>query len=231
VRVLAVVHQRDAGAGVFGEAVAAAGHELVEWMPAEQPPPEGGYGAALVFGGAMNVDEEDRHPWLRHEKELLRGLVDRGVPTLGVCLGAQLMAEAAGARPRRASEPEIGWRAVELTAEGADDPVVGGLPGSFLAFQWHSYEFPLPPGAVALARSPVCLQAFRTDSVWGIQFHAEVSRPGVGEWLDGYRKDPDAVRIGIDPVAIRDETDIRIDSWNEAGRALCSRFLDAATRA
>ncbi len=215
---------------MFAEAVAARGDELVEWVPKEALPTGlEDVDAAMVFGGAMNVDEEAVHPWLRPEKKFLRELLERGTPVLGVCLGAQLLAEAAGAVPERAREPEIGWLDVELTPEAAGDPVLGALPESFEGFEWHSYEAPLPPGGVPLARTPVCLQAYRLpDSAgWGIQFHAEVTREDVGVWLDDYRSDPDAVRIGLDPDALRAETDRKIDSWNETGRQLCSRYLHA----
>src|SRR5919197_5772330 len=178
-RVLAIVHQRDAGAGVFGEAVRNAGHELDTWLIAESPDPPTDpldFDAVMTFGGSMNVDEEEEHPWLRGEKELLGELLHRGTPLLGACLGTQLLAEAAGAKPRRASEPEIGWHQVEVTAAGAEDPLIGPLAPRFTAFQWHSYEAPLPPDAVALAHSPVCLQAYRVgETAWGIQFHAEVT--------------------------------------------------------
>lgn len=199
-------------------------------MPGESAPPElDGYGAAMVFGGAMNVDEEKANPWLRGEKDFLRRLLAERTPTLGVCLGAQLLAEAAGARPARASEPEIGWLDISLGPEARDDALFDPLPDRFEGFQWHSYEAPLPPGAVPLAESPVCLQAFRLadGAGWGLQFHAEVTRESVGHWLDDYTSDPDAVRIGLDPEALRAETARKIDAWNELGRGLCARFLAA----
>ncbi|MGH2823915.1 MAG: type 1 glutamine amidotransferase, partial [Thermoleophilaceae bacterium] len=85
-RVLVVVHHRNAATGVFAEPALAAGDELVEWLPHEAAPPElDGFGAAMVFGGAMNVDEEEAHPWLRPEKRLLRELLERGTPLLGDC--------------------------------------------------------------------------------------------------------------------------------------------------
>jgi GMP synthase (glutamine-hydrolysing) len=232
VRVLNVVHELDAPAGVFGEAVEAAGHELVGWLPPQSPPPSlDEIGAAMVFGGSMNVDEEQAHPWLAPEKRLLRELLDRRLPTLGVCLGSQLLAEVAGTQPRRAREPEIGWHAIELLPEAAADPLLGQLPSRIEGFQWHSYESPLPPEAVALARSPVCLQAFRlTDRpAWGLQFHAEVTEKAVCDWLDDYRADSDAVRIGIDPDAIRAETRAKIGAWNELGRGIAERFAQEAT--
>src|SRR4051812_20267703 len=109
-RVLAIGHQRDAGPGVFAEAVADAGDELDLWWVAErdQPPRRiAEYAAVMSFGGAMHVDQEAAHPWVAPEKALLAELLELEKPLLGVCLGAQLLSEAAGGRPRRASEPEI----------------------------------------------------------------------------------------------------------------------------
>ena len=231
-RALAIVHQRDAGPGVFGHAMREQGIELDHWFRTEtdDPPRDPGeYGAVLTFGGAMHVDQEEIHPWLADEKALLRSLLDRGVPLLGVCLGSQLLAEAAGGSARRARVPEIGWLEVEVTAEGAADPLLGPLAPRFEVFEWHSYEFDLPPGAAALARTPACLQAYRVgDSAWGIQFHAEVSAPDTESWIDDYRNDADAIGVGIDAEGLREETRAKLSTWNELGRGLCDRFLAAA---
>jgi GMP synthase (glutamine-hydrolysing) len=134
--------------------------------------------------------------------------------------------------PGRAPRPEIGWHRVELTTEGAADPLLGPLAPDFEAFGWHSYEFPLPPGAVALARSEVCLQACRIgETAWAIQFHPEVSAADALHWIEDYETDPDAVRIGVDPTALAIETEAKIDAFNELGRDICRRWLDlAATR-
>lgn len=181
----------------------------------------------------MHADQDRQHSWLRAEKQLLARLLETGVPMLGVCLGAQLLATAAGAPAHRAPQPEIGWHEVTVTGEGSDDPLLGPLAPRFEAFQWHSYEFPLPAGATSLARSDVCLQGYRVgDRAWGIQFHAEVTRADAKTWIDDYESDEDAVRIGVDPAALHERTDSRIDAWNALGRALCARFLDVAvTRA
>ena len=103
--------------------------------------------------------------------------LERGTPILGVCLGSQLLAEAAGASPFRMPEPEIGWYEMEITDAGAADPVVGPLAPSVELFEWHHYAAPLPPGAVELARTPASVQAFRIEGkpAWGLQFHAEVT--------------------------------------------------------
>ena len=231
-RVLAIVHQRDAGPGVFAEAIREADGELDEWTLAERPQPPSdpcGYDAVLVLGGAMNVDEGDRHGWIAEEQALLRELFEREVPLLGLCLGGQLLAAAAGVQPRRASRPEIGWHRVEVTAEGTDDPLLGPLAPGFEALQWHSYEFPLPRGAVPLARSEVCLQACRLgERAWALQFHPEVSRADALHWVADYEADPDAVRIGIDPAVLGPETEEKIGAFNQLGRDLCRRWLETA---
>src|SRR5580704_6102923 len=96
------------------------------------------YDAVMTFGGAMNPDEESEHPWLKEEKALLADLLELEVPLLGVCLGAELVAEAAGAPARRMEESEIGWYEVETAFKA--DPVVGALPSQFDALEWHLYE-------------------------------------------------------------------------------------------
>ena len=220
-RVLSLIHEDEAPSGVFGEVVREQGHELVEWnFRRGRPPATDEYDAYLVFGGAMHVDQEHQHPWLREEDDLLRELLERGAPVFGVCLGSQLVAKAAGARVGPADEPEIGWFDVELTAEAADDPVFGGLPPRFEAFQWHSYAFELPPGAVPLARNAACLQAFRAgEQAWGVQFHPEVTEDIVQSWLKFVDGKPERPELDFAPLR----------QWNQLGRRLCAAFLAAAS--
>lgn len=231
-RVLAIVHQRDAGPGVFAEAIRERGDELDIWLPPKDRAPAAdpfGYDAVLVLGGAVHPDQAGEHGWLGGERELLRQLMAREVPLLGLCLGGQLVAAAAGATPRRALRPEIGWHRVELSSEGAEDPLLAPLAPGFEAFQWHSYEFPLPAGAVPLAHSDVCLQACRIGpSAWALQFHPEVSGGDALHWIDDYRADEDAVKIGLDPAPLRAETEAKIAAFNQLGRELCERWLDTA---
>jgi GMP synthase (glutamine-hydrolysing) len=228
VDVLALIHGESVRAGVFGDEVEARGHRLEEWSLAwgvPLPRPVDDYAAVLVFGGAMHADQDDRHPWLREENLFIQRLLDRHTPALGVCLGAQLIAKAAHATVGPASQPEIGWHTVELTDEAEDDPIFSRLPRRFPAFQWHYYTYGVPAGAVELARSAVCTQAFRLgDWAWGIQFHAEVTGPQIEGWLD------EKERIPADPEAIRTETRQRIGAWNELGRALCGAWVEAAER-
>jgi GMP synthase (glutamine-hydrolysing) len=227
VEILGLIHGEAVRAGVFADAVATRGHEFEEWSLAWGTPiprPLDDYGAVIIFGGAMHADQDDHHPWLRDENMFLERLFHLGVPMLGVCLGAQLLAKAAHAPVFPASQPEIGWFDVELTESAAGDPVLGWLPPRFEAFQWHYYAHGLPGGADELARSSVCTQAFRLgERVWGVQFHPEVTFAQVEQWI---REEPDAA----DGERLRAETHERIEAWNELGRRLCSAFVEAAER-
>ena len=219
-RVLAITHGPSVGPGVFADAVRAGGHDLVEHqLPTAGALDNRGADAIVVLGGSMHPDEEERHGWLRPELRYLEQQLERGTPMLGVCLGSQLIARAAGARVFRADEPEVGWLPVEVTAAGGSDPVGSALPSTFDAFQWHHYTHDLPDGAVELARSKVCLQAYRLGNAWGVQFHPEVRAEQVESWL---AEDPDDV---ADAAALRNATHERIADWNDLGRRLCTAFL------
>jgi GMP synthase-like glutamine amidotransferase len=219
VRILAVVHSEEGPPGTFADVVAERGDLLETWRPHVDaaPPAVDDHDAVMVFGGGMHVDQEAEHPWLTGEREYLRGLLDREVPVLGVCLGAQLLAGAAGAAVGPAPQPEIGWCEVDRTA---DDPVLGVLPARFPAFQWHFYAFEVPSGGHELARSAVCSQAFRLGRAWGVQFHPEVTRGIVAGWV---AEAPDEA-----PAGLLAETDERIAEWTRLGRSLCGAFLEAA---
>ena len=229
-RVLAIVHQTDAGPGVFAEEMRERGVELHEWMLAERgtgPPLEiAEYDAVLTFGGAMHADQDDRHPWLREENLFLQRLLHMHMPVLGVCLGAQLLAKAAHSDVSPMPEPEVGWVDVELTEEAADDPLFDGLPDRFPSFQWHYYELTPPTGSSVLARSDCCTQAFRLgDAVWGLQFHPEITRPIVESWVA--EAADEVPGTAEDFLAAYDEG---AGQWAEIGRALCGNFVEAAER-
>ncbi len=231
-RLLAIVHQPDAGPGVFLDTIRGRGAELHCWQPPEEGPlgcDPHDYDAVLTFGGAAHPDSEAQHPWLAEEKALLGELLQRGVPLLGVCLGAELLAEAACAPARRSIEPEIGWYTVERSEEASRDPLIGPLGPRFEALEWHSYECSPPAAATPLARSESCLQAYRLgETAWGIQFHAEVTLEDFERWVEDYRSDEAAVRIGANPSELLAGTRKRISTWNALGRGLCERFLAVA---
>jgi GMP synthase (glutamine-hydrolysing) len=148
-----------------------------------------GYDALVVLGGPMNVDEQDRHPHLAVEAELLREAVARDLPVLGICLGAQLLAHALGAHVGRNPVKEHGWYPLALTDAGRADPVLAQWAGHQVC-QWHGDTFELPPGAELLATGDTCRhQAFRVGRAYGVQFHPEVDARILDRWLEVYRDD------------------------------------------
>jgi len=137
---------------------------------------------AVVMGGPMNADEVERFPALAAEREWLAEAAGRGMPVLGICLGAQLLARALGAEVRLGERPEVGFAPVEVS--DPDDPVLGGLAPSAEVLHWHGDVFELPPGARSLASSEWTEhQAFRAGNAWGVLFHPEADFALVEAWL------------------------------------------------
>ncbi len=147
----------------------------------------------IVMGGPMSVNDEELHPWLIAEKRFIVRAIRQGKAVLGVCLGAQLIAAALGARVYPSREKEIGWLPVYSTpspdAVRADAVPPFRFPEESLVFHWHGETFDLPPGTVHLARSEVCLnQAFQYGRrVVGLQFHLEMTPRTVRALVDGGR--------------------------------------------
>lgn len=137
----------------------------------------------VVMGGPMGVDDEPDHPWLRDEKRFIGETIAAGKTVVGVCLGAQLIAQVLGARVYRNPEKEIGWFPIELTEAGRASSLCGFLPPRFRAYHWHGDTFELPPGAVQLARSQVCEQQvfLYEERVLGLQCHLESTPASVAD--------------------------------------------------
>lgn len=162
----------------------------------------------VVMGGPMAVYEPERNPWMPRERQLIAAALEADLPALGMCLGAQFLAQAAGARVYPGGRPkEIGWDTVSLTPAGQADAVCGRLADSSGAaaatvFQWHGDTFDLPPGATHLASSPLYPhQAFRVGrAAFGFQFHFEVTDAVIRDWVR--RWEPEVRQQGLDPQAI-----------------------------
>ena len=224
--VLSIVHGPTVPGGVFDETVESSGHALERWsVPDGEAPDATTYDAVMVFGGSQHPDQDDRFEWLAREEGFLREVLAARMPVFGVCLGAQMLARAAGATVGPASSPEIGWHEVALTPAGRSDPVLGVLPPRATVFQWHHYTFGLADGATALAESPACLQSFRLDDLpaWGIQFHAEVTREMLHGWIE---EDPDD--LPMPPEQLRAESETKLAASDGYGRALTEAFLRVA---
>jgi len=189
-RVVAFRHAPLEGVGLLGDALArhAIACDVVDDAMSLSSGPlsrdgEGAVSGLILMGGSMSV--HDDLPRLRREEACIREAVDRGIPVLGICLGAQLIAKALGARVRRSPVKEIGWAPVHWTEAAAADPLFAGFGASETLFHWHAETFDLPPCAEWLAYSDACAhQAFRAGNrVYGLQFHLEVTPAIIEEWL------------------------------------------------
>jgi GMP synthase-like glutamine amidotransferase len=141
----------------------------------DNPPPLTEVDWLVVMGGPMNIYEEDRYPWLAREKAFIGDAIAQGKLVLGVCLGAQLIADVLGGPVSKNQFKEIGWLPVSLTAAAAGSPLFHDLPSEFMAFHWHGDTFQIPPGGLGTASTRGCAnQAFAyTNKVVGLQFHLE----------------------------------------------------------
>jgi GMP synthase-like glutamine amidotransferase len=154
----------------------------------ETAPPLDGIDLLIVLGGPMSVNDEAERPWLKGEKQAVRDAIARDIPVLGICLGAQMIASALGARVYRNAVKEIGWFPIQAVAAGAS---TFALPPERTVFHWHGETFDLPEGAVRLARSAACAnQAFQLqENVIGLQFHLETTPDGALAILENCRED------------------------------------------
>jgi GMP synthase (glutamine-hydrolysing) len=184
-RLLCIEFEPDAGPGRLALHFKALGAE-VHVVPVHSGtllPSIDGFHAVIPLGGAMNAEDDDHFPFLGQTVSLLRAAAERGVPVLGVCLGAQLLARALGARIWRRPQMEVGYFPIRLTPEGRADRLFSGFNPHPVAFQWHEDAFDLPSGATLLADSDRdTAQAFKLGTCYGVQFHPEVTALGIACW-------------------------------------------------
>jgi len=188
------------------------------------------YNGLVVLGGPMSADETDRYPHLQLEQDAIREAVECGMPVLGICLGAQLMAASFGGRILRRGAVEFGWRRVTPTQAGGDDPLIAHLEGGAEIFQWHSDTITLPRGAEHLAASDDCLhQAFRIgECAYGFQFHLEADRALIRRWVDAKRHVEELERRGvtIERERIDRETSANLPRQSRLARLVFGEFIE-----
>ncbi|MGE5280012.1 MAG: type 1 glutamine amidotransferase [Deltaproteobacteria bacterium] len=178
----------------------------------------------ISMGGPMGVYDEAEHPFLAVEKRLIRELVPAGIPFLGVCLGAQMLACALGGRVTKAADREIGWGTVDRRAAAADDPLFRRLDPSVPVFQWHEDTFELPANSFLLAQGGGLNQAFRCgDRAWGLQFHVEVDAAMIRSWVAAARPDEVPAGAGARMIATYEQIGA---AYREQARRLYEGFWE-----
>jgi GMP synthase (glutamine-hydrolysing) len=189
------------------------------------------YQALVVLGGPMHVTETDRYPHLLTECRLIEQALQLRIPVLGICLGAQLLAHVLGARVGPASRPEIGWYPIRPRSDAtSNDPVLHPLEAEHPVFQWHSYGFDVPAGAVHLAESDDCPgQAISYEEIaWGFQFHLELDESLIRRWLGspGYLVDLQASGLDQTPQRILEDTGRYLAETQRLAERVFGNWLD-----
>lgn len=219
-------HQANAPLGIIEGVLDEQGVEwryFDAWRESARPRPADLSGL-VVLGGAMSAGAVDDHPYLNPLRDLVRDSVDTGLPVLGICLGAQVLARALDADVYRAPVKEIGWH--EVSATGVPDRVLEPFAPRSRVFQFHEDTFSLPPEADLLfTGTDVAVQAFRVGAkAYGVQFHFEVTATEIEAWCDEI---PDLEQSwGISKSELMDQADSELEAQQAAGREVARRFSE-----
>ncbi|MFQ5428283.1 MAG: type 1 glutamine amidotransferase [Thermodesulfobacteriota bacterium] len=228
--ILVLQHVACEGPGLIGSIALSKGFSLrtIRLFNGEKVPSEPRrYSALVVMGGPMGVYDEAEYPYISQELRLIESAFRLRIPVLGVCLGAQMMARAAGGEVFSKGKKEIGFYSINLTPVGQSDPLLLGLPSELTVFQWHGDTFNIPGGAKNLASSeafPDQLLKVGTNS-YGLQFHIEVTEAMVRDFLAaGSEELKGAPYIKAPEVILREASEL-LPAIHGHGRAIIGRFL------
>jgi GMP synthase-like glutamine amidotransferase len=235
---LVIKHVLVEGLGVFEEFCHQAGIAIdtVELEKGDSFPALEGYAALWVMGGPMNVGDEAEFPWLIEEKVLIRKAVqDLQLPFLGVCLGAQLLADALDGKVQPMATPEVGLLPVTLTQAGLSHLLTEGLSETVKVLQWHGQEVTqLPLGASLLASSAHCpVQAYAVgEFAFGLQFHSEVTEATVQDWVQipAYRADLETTLGSTGCEDLKQAVSTQLPVMNREAEIMFNNFLQVVKK-
>jgi GMP synthase (glutamine-hydrolysing) len=223
--------------GIASDALTSAGASTAVWdaIDGEPRPTLDDIDGVVLFGSSYNVEHADERPFIKEAREMTLEAVDRGVPYLGICFGAQLLAWSLDSDVVKAPVREVGYEAIRPEAAAVDDPLVSHYRDGDHVFQWHMDTFLLPEGATLLATGDrVANQAYRVgDRTWGIQWHFEIDRPEIEMWLGSFEQADGGLEStwGKASATIRAEAD-RFQAMHETkGREVFTRFAGLAASA
>ena len=202
-------------------------YQYIKLYEEEEIPNLNDYSAIIILGGPMNVYEERKYPFLKKENSSIKEALKINKPMLGICLGAQIIARAAGAKVYPAKRKEIGWFTLNLTTGGIENDVFRGLERQFTVFQWHGDTFDMPTGSNKLVTSNLIPnQAFSIGkTTYALQFHLEVTKQMILVWMKRYEDELASLKGEIDPDKIIKYSEQYIKSLNNRAFLLFSNFL------
>ena len=227
---LVIQHAACEGLGIIGKEFRLSGlipRYVRAYRGERMPRSVSGYSALVVLGGPMGVYEEGLYPFITEEIRLIESALRDDFPVMGVCLGSQMMARAAGAPVYKGHAKEIGFYRIELTGEGKRDALLVGLPESFEVFQWHGDTFDIPRGATNLASSELFTnQLIRVGRrAYGFQFHFEVTPDMVRGFISAGADELAGLKGSIDPRRILRDAPEKLPSILGYGSTIIRRFL------
>jgi GMP synthase (glutamine-hydrolysing) len=185
--------------------------------------------AVVLFGSSYNVEHADEQPFIKELRELAREAVDAGMPFLGVCFGAQVLAWALDAEVGKAPVREVGFEPIRPTPAAAADPLVSHYEDGDMVFQWHMDTFELPEGAELLATGDgVRNQAYRVNErTWGVQYHLEIDAAEIASWLEAFGREADLeLTWGKSNDWVLEESRRYLDAHERKGRETFRRFVE-----
>ena len=202
-------------------------YQYIKLYEEEEIPNLNDYSAIIILGGPMNVYEERKYPFLKKENSSIKEALKINKPMLGICLGAQIIARAAGAKVYPAKRKEIGWFTLNLTTGGIENDVFRGLERQFTVFQWHGDTFDIPSGSIKLAKSNLFPnQAFSIGkTIYALQFHLEVTKKMILEWVNRYEDELVTLKEEVDPDEMLKSSEHHIQPLNNHAFLLFSNFL------
>ena len=218
------------GPGTIGDFLSLKGipYSISDLYKGEPLPDAASYDTLIMLGGPMSVNDDIAY--IRQEEELVRNFAAAGKKMLGVCLGAQIMAKALGAKVYKGPATEVGWLDISLSEEGLSDPLMiklachpddGDIRKTFKVFHWHGETFDIPIGASRLASSALYPnQGFRYDAGYSFQFHIEVSEQIIYDWMSGEK---------LDMKMLREETGRYYDAYRRRAFAFYEEFFSSQT--
>jgi GMP synthase-like glutamine amidotransferase len=197
-KVLVIKNARLEGPGMIGELFESDGFEMQTVFAKKEKIPTLDHSALLILGAPESANDDLQY--LRDEMGIIRSATEKNIPTLGICLGSQLIAKAFGARVYPGQKKEIGFYHNVEPDRASNSRLFSGISNPFTVFHWHGDTFDIPKNAKRLAHSDMYNQAFQYKSAVGIQFHFEVNEEIIRSWLDNMEEDLDLPYIDLDKI-------------------------------
>ena len=223
-------HTQTEGLGLLSNALRDVGvqHRVLDMPRGEALPRDfRTIGGIVVLGGPMAAYDVVKLPWLQKELELLEKALTAGRPVLGICLGAQMIAQVLGAKVFPGEKREVGWAPITLTDDGQSDPLFVGVPKTLNVFHMHGDTYELPPDATNLATSPLYEQQGFSwgETVYGLQFHMEFTDPIIARLTSETESQQYIRDAGIDPQQLNTESSAHVRTITDVAQQIFTRYF------